>query len=641
MADWLKHAAVPDFETLPIDGRPRYPPMPVGVALRVPGRKTRYYSWAHPSGNNSTWEEARAALGAVWESERPVLNHNLLAFDHDVAVEHMELPPLSWERQHDTIPMLFLNDPRAPDYRLKPTAERLLGLAPDERDAVVARLIADQPVPGKRLTPSSASAYIALAPGDVVGAYAVGDVDRAYDVAVHQYKELERRGMVAAYDRERELSPVLREMEAQGVRVDLGRLEADVTSYARWLEQLEAWMRKRLGVGEDFNFDSGQQLAQALLAAGLATEAGLGRTATGQVQTNKAALEAGVTDAQLLAALRYRGTLGTCLETFMGPWLKTAQASGGFIYTSWHSTRDDRDAGARTGRLSSTPNFQNLVNTLIAFFAQHAATSAERKLKPACPVRGLPPLPQVRSYIVPYETGHVLIGRDAASQEPRVLAHYEGGAVLEAYLADPWIDYHGEAQRKLLDFNIELPRKSVKIINLALIYGMGVGLMAEKTGLSVAETTAAKKAILMAYPGLRQLIQDLKERARAGRPIRTWGGREYFCEPAKWIDGQLRDFAYKMLNLLVQGSAADHIKVAMIAYGKAKKRGHRLLMTVHDELLASVPRAERDSGMAILKRSMEDVKFDVPMLSEGAWSDESWAAMQPYDQKGRLVAAAA
>src|SRR5262249_51060853 len=149
VCSWVRHAADLDFETLPIEPRPRYPPLPVGVAIRVPGRKPRYYAWGHPSGNNCTFEEARAAVGEVWQSERPILGHNVAKFDHEVARVHMGLPGLPWERLHDTLPMLFLNDPRATDYQLKPSAERLLGLPPEEQDAVLNWLVEHQPIPGK------------------------------------------------------------------------------------------------------------------------------------------------------------------------------------------------------------------------------------------------------------------------------------------------------------------------------------------------------------------------------------------------------------------------------------------------------------------------------------------------------------
>jgi len=125
---------VVDFESFPIESRPGYPPEPVGVAIMWPGRRPRYYAWAHPSGgNNCTFGEARRALAEVWDSDHEVLFHNA-KFDLAVAHERMRLPILPWRRVHDTMLLLYLDDPRAATFSLKPSAERLLGEAPEERD---------------------------------------------------------------------------------------------------------------------------------------------------------------------------------------------------------------------------------------------------------------------------------------------------------------------------------------------------------------------------------------------------------------------------------------------------------------------------------------------------------------------------
>lgn len=639
---WLKDAAVIDFESLPIRDRPRHPPIPVGVALRVEGR-SRYLAFGHPDGNTSTWEDARRELGKVYESGRPLLFHGA-KFDVEVAEVHMEMPRLSWGRYHDTLPALFLSDPRAENFKLKDAAERLLGHKPDERDALVDWLVEHQPVPGKKLSKSPnsdnyAGAYVAYCPPSLTGPYAVGDVDRTFDIAKVLFKEIEARGMTEPYDRERQLLLYLMEMEQQGVRVHLDKLRTDVGRYTNELVKLEDWLRKKLRASSELNLDSGPQLADALIKAGIARKEDFGVTPkTGKMQTNKEALTAAVHDPQILAVLTYRAQLGTCLKTFMRPWLETAEESRGFIYTEWHSTRRDRGeggVGARTGRFSSTPNFGNIPNEFSPLFT---GPLDKDKTLPKAPYN-LQALPTVRSYIAPYADGDVLIDRDYSQQEPRILAHYEDGHLCKTYNDDPWVDYHDTAKAKLLEYGLDLPRKKVKIINLALIYGMGLGLMSEKTGLSVEEVKKVKAGILAAYPGLRDIYDSMKERAKAGQPIRTWGGREYFCEEPKFDPKRKRwmEYDYKLPNVLIQGSAADCTKQAMLNFEARRKPGWRLLLTVHDELLVSVPRRDRDRAMEVLRECMESVDFDVPMLSEGEWSGVSWEDLEPYDKKGKKV----
>jgi DNA polymerase I-like protein with 3'-5' exonuclease and polymerase domains len=195
-------------------------------------------------------------------------------------------------------------------------------------------------------------------------------------------------------------------------------------------------------------------------------------------------------------------------------------------------------------------------------------------------------------------------------------------------------------QERLAKAGINLERKPVKGLNLGLIYGMGLGKLAEKVDRSIDETRQIKATIMEMYPGLKALYADMKALAAANLPLRTWGSRLYYCEEPKLIDGQLRRFDYKMVNLLIQGSAADCTKEAMIRYGETKPRHHRMLLTVHDELVASAPRGEMHEAMECLRVAMESVEFDVPMLSEGSWSAESWQALEDYDAGGMRVCAA-
>ena len=105
---------VVDFETLPIEPRPQFPPVPVGVALqRMGGGRGSYLSWGHPSGNNTTRAEAVRKLREFWRGEEELLFHNA-PFDIAVAEERLGLRQPAWHRIHDTLPLLFLDDPRAP-----------------------------------------------------------------------------------------------------------------------------------------------------------------------------------------------------------------------------------------------------------------------------------------------------------------------------------------------------------------------------------------------------------------------------------------------------------------------------------------------------------------------------------------------
>ena len=634
-----------DFETHGIEGRPDYPPKPVGVSIKLPGKRPEYYAWGHPTENNCTEAQAKAALKKVWGWKDGLLFQNA-KFDLDVAEVHLGLKMPDWRRTHDTLYLIFLDDPNQTTFSLKPSAERLLGMKPEEQDAVGEWLIKNQPVPGVKISKSQSSPhyfgrYIALAPGKLVGKYANGDVVRTDKLFDLLHPKTLKRGMGEAYDRERRLMPVLLETERQGLPVDLPRLHKDVASYERTRADVDRWVAKRLKVSlEDINLDSGEQLVQAMIEAGRVDADLLPRTPTGKYQTNKEALLVAVTDRQLLAVLKYRTQLNTCMNTFMMPWLKVAKRSKGLIYTTWNQTKSTGAGGgavgARTGRLSSTPNFQNIPKEFAPIFAEDLPAKERRSRKlPSAPLK-LPPLPNIRRYVVPFK-GEVLVDRDFSQQEPRILVHFDGGALMKKYVDDPWVDFHDYARAELAKMGKYYDRKPVKNTNLGLIYGMGVGKLADKNNMPVEEASELKRAILELYPGLKQMYQDMKVRASENTPIRTWGGREYFCEPPKFVEGRMRQFDYKLVNVLIQGSAADCTKEAILRFEATRKKNWRLLLNVHDQLTVSAPKREAKAAMECLREAMEGVQFDVPMLSEGSMSDKSWADLKDYDKKGKVL----
>jgi len=174
---------------------------------------------------------------------------------------------------------------------------------------------------------------------------------------------------------------------------------------------------------------------------------------------------------------------------------------------------------------------------------------------------------------------------------------------------------------------LDLPRTPIKALNFGLLYGQGVGSMAEKLGKSVEEIRTLRNAQLSALPGLKVLDAAVKQRGRAGQCITTWGGRQYFAEEPRVIDGQLRTFEYKLLNYLIQGSAADCTKEALIRYHEMGYGDARFVVTVHDEINISAPKGAFKKEMLRLREAMMSVEFDVPMFSDGEFG-ANWGAMQ-------------
>lgn len=627
-----------DFETRPIEPRPDYPPKPVGFSIMRPGeKKSQYFAWGHPTRNNCTHAAAQRVLKEAWKSGA-LLFHNG-KFDVDVAETHMGCKRITDSLlTHDTMFLLALDNPHSLSLSLKPSAERILNMAPKERDDVARWLVTHQaqlkadgllPLNEKPITMSNSGKWICLAPGDLVGSYADGDVIRTYKLFRKLWPLIQKREMLEAYQREQKLMPILLDNEREGVKVDLRALERDVKTYDAAILTADAWLRKKLKSPE-LNIDSDAELAEALDRCGIVTEWTL--TKTGKRSTSKKNMKVDTfTDKNVAAVLGYRGKLSTCVGTFYKPWLNTARRTGGIIHTNWNQVRQSHDeksrVGARSGRMSSTPNFQNIPTNL--------EDKNDGYVHPSSKIIQLPPLPLMRKLILPDSPQHWFGRRDYNQQELRILAHFEDGALLQAYLEDPDLDTHDFVRGVICELlQTDVKRGPVKTVNFGYVYGQGVPSLAEKLGMPVADVRRIRDAQLKALPGLKDLSNSIKARAAEGLPIRTWGGREYYCEEPAFSEKfqRVMTFEYKLLNYLIQGSAGDVTKEAIIRYHEHPKKEGRMVVQVHDEIDISADKRVFKQEMLVLRECMESIEMDVLMKSDGEYGP-NWGSLKDLKEK--------
>jgi len=598
-----------DMETMPIEELPEYPPKPIGLSIYVEGQEPRYICWGHMSDNNGTEDEAKQLLSLYWNNTQIELIAHNDPFDSLVAHVHWGFSLTERTIAHDTMVMAFLCDPHALNYQLKPLAKKLLGMEPEEKDEVADWLKAQGYM---KAAAKEIGALIWMAPGTLVGKYANGDTVRTMELFKYFKNKVEDTGMWKAYRREMTLQPIMLENTINGIRVDVDGLRRDVAMYDKALAKIDKLLFQMLGC-EPFNIDSDAQLADAIDKAhpGLVWT----RTKTGKRSTSKANMEKtleGLTG-KLLAVMQYRASLQTCVGTFMKPWLiqATHPKGKGRVRCQWNTTRSD-NGGARTGRLSSTPSLMN-IPTLASHKFAAVLELWEEWLKDEFPA-----LPNVRSYVLPDED-EVLISYDFASQELRVLAHYEDGLLLEAYKKDPTQDLHQFAANIISEsLHIAFTRKHAKTVSFSILYGSGLDALAAGLGTDREGAGEIKAAYLTTLPGVGKLIDQLKRRGRTNEPLRTWGGRVYYVEQPKFVDGRWRSFDYKLLNYLVQGSSADITKEAIIAYHQRKVHG-RFLLTVHDQIVVSVKRQYAQAEAKILQSCMESIPLDAPLLADGSY----------------------
>jgi DNA polymerase I-like protein with 3'-5' exonuclease and polymerase domains len=581
-----------DFETEAIGPNPLWlPPRPVGLAEYREDRPPEYYTG---DTMKQVWLESLA-------SGEDVLGHNM-QFDLAVGLKWLGGERPHWSKVHDTMFLLFLDDPYSASLSLKPSADRYLDMPPEEQDELIEWILAHVP----EATRKTAGAFISYAPTALVAPYAIGDVVRTRRL----FDLLHTSELKEPYDRERRLAPHMAESSRVGIRTDVERLGADVEICTDGLAQVEQKIYERLGCGEIKLV--GQQLANALDNAGVMDQ--WFYTPTGKRSTAKDNLIMGINPAHtdLLDLLAYRSTMATCLNTFMTKWLAFAEEDGR-VHTEWNQVANDEGghSGARTGRLSSArPNFQNPPNPFDWAIPD-----------------GLPPLPNMRSYLLP-EPGHIWIKRDFSSQEIRILAHFEDGALLAAYCADPFLDPHTMAQELIQQITTFLyARPDVKITGFSIIYGSGVPGLAQQLKRPRSEAYVLREAYFKAMPAAAQLAASTRNRGRSGGKIRTWGGRYYPVEPPKIIKGRVRTWEYKLLNYLIQGSAGDQTKEVLCDWWEDYKSPDTVFMaTIHDEINASVPEEEATQGMIQLRDAMDQDLFDCPMRSEG-YAGPNWGTL--------------
>jgi DNA polymerase I-like protein with 3'-5' exonuclease and polymerase domains len=643
-----KHKPIPiDLETASISEHPRPgSPPPGGLAIQMPGKPEMYLSWGHASENGvftldkkgntvkskSITDPKRAAalmLKDAFKHPGGILGHNVAKFDLPVIEDHLKIKPPAWDKVDDTLFTMFLRDPHATTLSLKPAAERWLGEEPTERDAVYDWLavhgIIAKPRTEKGVVKyaKDAGAHILKAPGSLVAAYAIGDIARARGLHELHMPWVVEKKMRAAYDVERELAPILLDNERRGVRVDMKALERDLGIYEAALKKADTWLRKKLK-SPGLNLDSDDDVAAALRKSGVVKK--FPQTPGGKDSISKKNLtedffeDPRVTvkgfDGKMAKhsgvwlALYYRNALANVLSHSIRKWFEEGSQKGGYIFRDWNQVRQANGngaKGARSGRITVS-DFQNITKDY--------SDKGDGYAHPA--FMEVPELPLVRKYILA-DAGEIFGHSDVDQQEMKLVAHYEDGALAEAYRRNPKTDIHVDVQKMIFDVTgKQYERRPVKVVDFRTVYGGGKSGLAEHLKIPYEEASDLIDNWRRALPDVVDLDSSLKKTFKAGGYIRTLGGRIYYVKPPAMakkgpMKGRMIEFSYTALNYLIQPSAADQTKKAIIDYHKHPKRKARMLVTVHDEVNISM---KDPKELKVLQECMIGAyKLDVPVTT--------------------------
>ncbi|MFN0278992.1 MAG: DNA polymerase I [Pyrinomonadaceae bacterium] len=383
------------------------------------------------------------------------------------------------------------------------------------------------------------------------------------------------------------LIPILADIELTGMKVDGESLKTFSAFITKELEILKDKITKI--AGREFNIGSPKQVGE--IFGELNIETGR-KTATGQVSTSHDVLvELAETYEIAQHIIDYR-ELDKLLATYADA-LPKMIGSDGRIHGCLNQTV------AATGRLSSTePNLQNIpVRTELG--------------------------QRIRKAFIP-EKGNKLISADYSQLELRILAHITQDArMLEAFKNNE--DIHAQTAKLVFgaktEKEIKEKRRLAKVVNFGIAYAVEAFGLSSRVGISRAEARKVIDDYFATYKGIREYMDRTPEEARKKGYVTSLFGRRRYFPSINDRNYTVRSRAEReAINMPIQGTASDIVKIAMIRVANALKREKletKMIMQVHDELLFEAPESEVEAAKVIIKREMESAaKLDVPIIVE-------------------------
>lgn len=407
----------------------------------------------------------------------------------------------------------------------------------------------------------------------------------------HDVRQMEGRSLLELMaDMEMPLISVLFAMEQAGIQVNIGALFEFLEEVR---DELDSLTNKIYEIaGTNFNIRSGKQLSDILfkkldLPMAKATKGG-------QASTSQEVLEKLAGTHPVIEALQEYRKLEKLRSTYLEPLPKQTGADSR-IHTCFNQT------GTGTGRLSSSsPNLQNI------------------------PVRGELGR-RMRQCFVARE-GNLLVSADYSQVELRVLAHCSGDSTLRtAFMHNE--DIHARTASLLYDCSLEAVtadmRRHAKTINFGLLYGMGQRKLSQDLNISMQQAKRFMEVYFERFQTIKEFYEKVENFAREHAYVVTIAGRQRSLPDIMSNNHQARALAERQsINTLIQGSAADIIKLAMLAVHRDKQLREwnaRLLLQIHDELILEVPEEHAEHAGKRVAEIMMNIaplgkRLSVPLL---------------------------
>jgi DNA polymerase-1 len=414
-------------------------------------------------------------------------------------------------------------------------------------------------------------------------------------LAAWQREQIAERGLEGLMSEvELPLVSVLREMELLGVRLNVERLQ-EITGRVR--EEIDGLEHRIYELaGEEFTIGSPQQLGQILFE-----KLGLSRKRRGKTGFS--------TDARVLQAIREEHEIVPHVER----WRELSTLIKTYLDVLPHQV-DERSrihttflqAGAQTGRLASTnPNMQNVP----------IRTALGREIRGCFEA----------------EEEWLLVSADYSQIELRVLAHAASEPVLEA-IFEQGEDVHTATASQVFEVAPDAidpgMRSKAKMINYGIVYGLSDYGLADRLNIPLEEAKEFIDAYLSRFPRVAQFMADTIERAKEDGHVTTLWGRRRQIPELRARNYQVRTLGERLaVNTVIQGTAADIIKLAMVRCHHALSEGGfatRLILTIHDELLFEAPPEEREAASLLIEEEMCGVWTHSPPMAVDIGVGHNW-----------------
>ncbi len=566
----------------------------VGISLAVDEETGYYIPIAHRQAERQLpWEQVRAALA------KPMADPKIAKIGHNIKYDLVVLArhglPMS-QPAFDTMIAEWLRDPASHNLGLKNLVWVRLGLEMTDITDLIGR--------GKK------QIGMDEVPVEQVAPYAAADAVMVLRLRPLLEADLRERNAWRLFQEvEMPLVPVLARMEMNGIAVDVAFLHRMSAELAEQLHALEEQIFAL--AGRKFNLNSTAQLSKVLFETlGLKPPEGTRRTKSGHYSTSASVLEAMRGQHPVVDLVLEHRELSKIKSTYVDALPQQVNPETGRVHTSFNQT------GTVTGRLaSSDPNLQNI------------------------PVRSEVGKKVRRAFIAP--KGKLLLSVDYSQVELRIVAHMaRDKAMIEAFKEGQ--DIHAVTASKIYKVPLEKVtpqmRRHAKAINFGLLYGMSPFGLTRTTDLTLAEAENFVEEYFRNFPGVKKFLEETKRKAAEQGYVETLlGRRRYFPELQKPANRNARLRAEReAVNAPVQGTAADIMKLAMIAVDKRlaeEGSDAKMLLQVHDELMLEVPEEELAETARLVQDTMENVYPLIVPLKTEAKAGPNWGELKPLAVK--------